>query len=202
MAHRNYVTPDQNAVIAEVFIAAPPASRLSSDQRPGPASEVVGTSRSLSRDEIDYGRAPRRQMAQRWRGRRWPDFLRGRRVPRSRSAATARTYVEGELQRPADDGRPLGTGAAQRSRTASERPEKVRHRNASARASRKGLPATCRSTATSHGEELGACPGMARSLHVETGTSRRGIIRRSANSTRSSHRLHRSFGPQKTRASG
>ena len=43
------ITPDQNTVIAEIFIAAPPALCLSGHQRPGPAPQMVAAIGPVSR---------------------------------------------------------------------------------------------------------------------------------------------------------
>ena len=49
------ITPDQNAVIAEVFIAAPPARVFQAIRRSQPTPAVVGPGGYVSRDEVHDG---------------------------------------------------------------------------------------------------------------------------------------------------
>lgn len=55
------ITPDQNAVLAEIFIAAPPARVLKAISDPAQLPKWVGP---VSRRQIHDGCAARGQMAQ------------------------------------------------------------------------------------------------------------------------------------------
>ena len=127
------ITPDQTAVIAEIFIAAPPARVFQAISDPTQLPKWWGQTGLYHVTKSTMDAPPRRQVAQRRRRRRRQVLLRRRRISGSRSPAPARPHLDRQLQWPGEDHRPLGTRAAQRSRTAAQRSEEIRHRHSGAR---------------------------------------------------------------------
>ena len=134
------ITPDQNAVIAEIFIAAPPARVFQAISDPAQIPRWWGQDGLYHVTKSTMDVRPGGKWRSDGRGADGTDFyVEGEYLEVDPPRLLVHTWI-GSYDRARGHDRPLGTRAADSERSASERPQEIRHGNAGASYGRKASP--------------------------------------------------------------
>lgn len=114
------ITPDQDAVTAEIFIAAPPERVFQAITDPAQLPRWWGQKDMYRITESNIDLRPRGEVVEHWDWRGWHEIPCGWGVPGGGSTAPARAYLGSKLLGPAPDRGEVGTGSKRRSGIAPE----------------------------------------------------------------------------------